>query len=98
MAKYQISSSREVLVPNWIKEVLVLNRKKRLFLAVFFLDASGGNRTHDLRVKSPLLYRLSYKGNISRPGEEYRDPVKTWLKKSDYPGQEKRVFFSEPGK
>jgi hypothetical protein len=26
------------------------------------LDAAGGVRTHDLRIKSPLLYQLSYSG------------------------------------
>ena len=25
------------------------------------VDAPGGTRTHDLRVKSPLLYQLSYR-------------------------------------
>ena len=25
-------------------------------------DAAGGVRTHDLRIKSPLLYQLSYSG------------------------------------
>jgi hypothetical protein len=26
------------------------------------MDAAGGVRTHDLRIKSPLLYQLSYSG------------------------------------
>ena len=43
-----------------------------------FLDAAGGVRTHDLRIKSPLLYQLSYSGGHNmiayslgrtRPGE-----------------------------
>jgi hypothetical protein len=28
------------------------------------LDAAGGVRTHDLRIKSPLLYQLSYSGGL----------------------------------
>src|ERR1700753_3388783 len=43
------------------------------------LDAAGGVRTHDLRIKSPLLYQLSYSGghymiaysrSWARPGRE----------------------------
>ena len=30
--------------------------------------ASGRNRTNDTRIFSPLLYRLSYRGKIWRPG------------------------------
>ncbi len=30
--------------------------------------ASGRNRTNDTRIFSPLLYRLSYRGKLWRPG------------------------------
>lgn len=32
----------------------------RLWLKAFWRSEGGGTRTHDLRIKSPLLYRLSY--------------------------------------
>ena len=35
-----------------------------------YTSEPGGIRTHDLRIKSPLLYRLSYElANIDRRGE-----------------------------
>ncbi len=35
---------------DWLNDLLLLNDR-------------GGDRTHDLRIKSPLLYQLSYPAN-----------------------------------
>ena len=34
------------------------------------MSESGGDRTHDLRIKSPLLYQLSYRPKVDPVGLE----------------------------
>jgi hypothetical protein len=56
---------------------------QKSLLSSHFLNAAGGVRTHDLRIKSPLLYQLSYSGGLlmiahltrrrpTRPGRQPR--------------------------
>jgi hypothetical protein len=47
-----------VIERSWVTEELVLSSSP---LLVFCGNDPGGNRTHDLRLKRPLLYRLSYR-------------------------------------